>query len=97
MPIGMILEFPGGTEEQYNKVLAELGLDKKTAEGSLFHAAGPYEDGYRAIDVWVSEEAFQKYYESTIKPAIHKIGLLNMQPKFWPIHTILTPTGEAKL
>jgi hypothetical protein len=93
--IGMIMEFPGMTEEQYNKILEELKLTNKTAEGSLFHAAGPTEDGYRAIDVWVSEEAFKAYYESTIKPALHKVGLLSMQPKFWPIHKILTPNGTT--
>ena len=39
--IGMIIDFAGGTQEQYEAVLEQLNLGGKMPPGGIFHAAGP--------------------------------------------------------
>ena len=57
MALAFLLEFPGVTQEQYDKVLEKLQLGGKTYQGGIFHVAGPMEGGWRVVDVWESEEA----------------------------------------
>ena len=91
----MIHDSPGGTREQYEEVGRRLtdgrGLNSLEAwpvEGILFHAAGPTELGWRVIDVWESEEAFQSF-GSTIGPILQDVGFPG-EPKLYPIHNFVT-------
>jgi hypothetical protein len=59
------------TLEQYDQVAAELGGD--APEGLILHVAGAYGDGFRVIDVWESEEAYIRFRDSLLRPAVEKI------------------------
>jgi len=48
-PIGMIMTFPGVTQEQYEAVLQQLNLGGRMPPGGIFHAAGPVEGGWRVV------------------------------------------------
>ena len=70
MAILMIHDAPGGTKEHYEEVGARLGqsgafdsLSDWQTDGILSHVAGPTDDGWRVVDVWESEEAFQRFGE----------------------------------
>lgn len=80
MPFLMVHDSPGGTQEQDEQVgarLAESGgfnsLSDWPVEGILSHAAGPTDDGWRVVDVWESEEAFQRFGE-VIGPVLQEVG-----------------------
>lgn len=94
MPILMIHDAPGGTREQYEQVgarLAESGsfssLSDWPAEGILAHAAGPTDEGWRVVDVWESEEAFQRFGEK-IGPVLQEVGFPG-EPKVFPLHNFV--------
>ena len=94
MAILMIHDAPGGTQEQYEEVgtrLAQSGafdsLSDWPTEGILSHAAGPTDEGWRVVDVWDSEEAFQRFGER-IGPVLQEVGLPG-EPKVFPLHNFV--------
>ena len=94
MPVLMIHDSPGGTREQYDEVGKRLtdgrGLDSLAAwpvEGILSHAAGPTELGWRVIDVWESEEAFQRF-GGTIGPILEEVGFAG-EPRLFPLENFV--------
>ena len=91
MAVAFLVEFPGGTQEQYDKVTEMLQLSGKTPPGQIFHVAGPMEGGWRIVDVWESQEAFDNFLQTKLGPALQEAGSLPPQTKVWPVHNILTP------
>jgi hypothetical protein len=75
MAVAFILDFPGGTLDQYDAVLEKMQLDGRLPAGALFHAAGVNDDGLRVCDVWESEEVFRAFAEGTIIPTATEVGL----------------------
>ena len=80
MPVVMVHDSPGVTQEQYEQVGARLtegrglhSLSDWPVAGILSHTAGPTADGWRVIDVWESEEAFQRFGE-VIGPVLEELG-----------------------
>ena len=79
MPVVMVHDSPGVTQEQYEQVGARLtdgrglkSLSDWPVDGILSHSAGPTADGWRVIDVWESEEAFQRFGE-VIGPVLQQL------------------------
>jgi hypothetical protein len=90
MPVLMVHDSPGGTREQYDEVVRRLtdgremqSLSDWPVEGILAHCAGPSEAGWRVIDVWESEEAFQRFGE-TIGPLLAASGMAG-EPRLFPL------------
>jgi hypothetical protein len=75
VPVAFILDFAGGTSAQYDAVIEEMQLDRHTPEGALYHAAGPTDSGWRVVDVWESDEAFQRFSSEKIAPVSQAHGL----------------------
>ena len=76
MAVAFIMDFQGGEAEQYDEVLERMGLDGRLAEHSMFHAAGPGPNGgWRVVDVWESDEHFEKFAQEQIGPHTAAVGL----------------------
>jgi hypothetical protein len=58
--------------EQYERVAARL--TDPPPPGLLLHLAGPTEEGFRVIDIWDSEEAFDRFRSERLGPAIAALG-----------------------
>ena len=94
MPVLMIHDSPGGTEEQYRAVIARLSdgkgfnsLSDWPVKGILFHVAGPTDTGFRVIDIWESEEAFAAF-GPFIGPALEEVGFPG-GPVLYPIAALV--------
>jgi len=74
MAVGLWVSFAEGTQEQYNAVNAEMGVEENPPQGLIFHAAGPMEGGWNVIDFWESREAFDRFQQERLGPAIAAIG-----------------------
>src|SRR5437870_2213612 len=71
MAVCYMMEWSGVGQSEYDKVLAELGLDRQkgpTAQGGISHTAGPIEGGWQVVDVWESDEAFQTFLAERLGP-----------------------------
>ena len=68
MAVGVFMEFPGVTWEQYEQLVQDLGLSGPP-EGELIHVCGPTSDGgWRTVDVWESQEAFERFANELLIP-----------------------------
>ena len=79
MPVAFILDFPGGTLEDYDTVLGEMELGGVAPPGGIYHGSGLGPQGLRVIDVWESDQIFQEFAESKIVPITQRHGLAQPQ------------------
>jgi hypothetical protein len=96
MPTVMSMEWPNVTPDQYNQVMRALELDKTPPSGSIFHVAGFTNGTMRVLDIWESQQAFEKFQKERLPAALQKAGI-NSQPKvqFFPVHNIYAPNMET--
>jgi hypothetical protein len=66
--------FAGGTQEQYEAINEQMGVEESPPAGLIFHAAGPTEGGWSVIDFWESREAFDRFQQERLGPAIEELG-----------------------
>jgi len=74
MAVGLWISFASGTQEQYDAVNAEMGVEENPPEGMIFHSAGPMEGGWNVIDFWESRELFDRFQQERLGPAIQALG-----------------------
>jgi len=91
----MLMEWAGITQDQYNQVMRTLDLDKNPPTGAIFHVAGFKAGTLHVLDVWDSQQAFEKFQKDRLNAAVQKTGITS-QPKvqFYPVHNIYAPNLE---
>jgi hypothetical protein len=90
MAIAMVVDNPDGSQEIYEKVRAQLGLESPA--GGIFHAAGPSPDGgWRVLEVWESQEDAMRFREERLMPAFDAAGIPRPPgpPQIWHLHTYI--------
>jgi len=75
MAVALILDFPGGAREQYDRVVEKMDLHGRMPDGGMFHAAGSCEGGWRVIDVWEELALFEGFRDAKILPLAQAEGL----------------------
>jgi hypothetical protein len=93
----MMVDNPTGSQEIYESVLEQAGLDGP-ADGIL-HVAGPSPNGgWRVIEVFESEEAAKRFIAERLGPAFKAVGATTPpQPELWPVHSCMTAgTGTQR-
>jgi hypothetical protein len=75
MAVAFIMDFAGGTTDDYDAVVEKMDLGGRLPAGALFHAAGVSDGVLRVCDVWESEEIFQRFAEGKIGPLTQEVGL----------------------
>ena len=97
MPIVAVFQSSSLTQEKYEETVRRLTGGKKSrmesvadwpVEGLLVHAAGQGPSGFRVVDVWTSEEAFQRFGEK-LMPIMQAIGIEG-QPEVYPAHAFVS-------
>ena len=70
---------------QYERVAASL-IDPAPA-GLILHLAGPTDEGVRIIDVWESEDAWERFQVESLGPAVAALGGPSRpEPTFRDLH-----------
>ena len=89
MAVAVVLEVPGGTKEQYEQTIGELGISgAQLAPGQLVHVAGPIAGGWQVVNVYESQEAADTWYEK-VMAARKKAGMPEpLPPKVFPVHRL---------
>ena len=96
MPVGVIMDFAGGEADAYDRVMERMQLNGHTPPGALFHAAGPYEGGWRVIDVWEDRAQFEKFAEEQIGPHSLQAGIPGPpEVTYYDAHSYLLKTTAA--
>src|SRR4051812_41809601 len=91
MAIGFLIEFPDMSSEQAATVLEELGVNGTPPPGQVLHVEGPMEGGgTRVVDVWESQEVFERFIQERLAPIMQRLGVQPPQPTaVWPITAVL--------
>jgi len=86
MAVAFIFEVPGAGREEYDQVMEKLG---PSVPGRIFHAAGPYEEGWMVIDVWETQEAFEGFLAERLIPVARQVGFFASLPTSFPVYNIV--------
>jgi hypothetical protein len=83
----------GTTQQQYDAVLKELGVSLGASPpphpGLLMHIAGPYEGGWRVIEVWESQADLDRFHQEELHEALQKAGIsLSGKPQRFDVYNI---------
>jgi hypothetical protein len=81
------------TAEAYDAVTAKVIPDGHLPDGCQVHIAGPFEQAWRVITVWDDADAFHRFREEQLLPAIREVAgdaPDNVQPDVSPLHRIYT-------
>jgi hypothetical protein len=95
MAVAFVLDFPGGTMEQYNQVVDRMHLDGRMAPGGLVHVAGSYAGGLRVIDIWENMEHFAQFRAEQIVPHTEALGLPSPEVRMIEIDEEKLGSGAA--
>jgi hypothetical protein len=101
MPVAIVMDFEGGTLEQYDEILERMGFARggEGVVGGLFHWVTKTDTGIRVTDVWETAEQYQEFAEEHIGPITQEVGVpAPPQLTFYDVHNYLTagvevPTG----
>jgi hypothetical protein len=97
MAVLMLLEVPGATLDQYERVNEIMGVhgDDDAPEGLISHAAGHDGDALVIADVWESPEDMQRFVEGSLGSAIAESGMPEAQPRVLPVHNRIAGRGTT--
>ena len=73
MAYAIVHHFPGGTKEQYDKVLAAVHPEGGgLPAGQIFHAAGASEGGWTIMAVHDSKESWEQFRDQILMPKMQQ-------------------------
>ncbi len=75
MAVAMYMHWPGLTSDQYDSIMARLGLDANPPAGWVLHMATVTEEGVDVCDIWQTEQAFNGFLEQRVLPAVSELGI----------------------
>ena len=73
MTFAAVQDIKGGDWETYEKIVAEVGVDGDAPAGLIVHVAGQVDGGTRIIDVWESEQAYEEFVSTRLRPASARV------------------------
>ena len=80
MAIAILFDIPGATRSQYDAVIRKLqDAGEGAPPGRLYHVAGATQDGWRIVDVWDSQEHFERFGQ-TLMPILRKPDSPRLSP-----------------
>jgi hypothetical protein len=75
MAIVMQMEWNEVRPDQYDEARRVVDWEGAVPDGAIFHVAWFGADGFRAWDVWESQEAFDRFTNERLMPGIAQVGI----------------------
>jgi len=88
MAIGIRIKLPGLTQEEFETAHDHINPGRSAPRGLLFHASGPIDGGWGAIDFWESRADFDAF-QARIQEGLEASGVRLSGPpdvKEFPVH-----------
>jgi hypothetical protein len=76
MAVVMSMRWVGVTPEEYETARETVGWEREPAQGGRNHVAWFEGGALRVVDVWDSEEDFQRFANERLMPALASAGIL---------------------
>ena len=68
MAIAVYLQWPGVNADQYDRLKDHVGWERDVPQGGILHITSFSPQGAHIVDVWESQEAFQRFLEDRLMP-----------------------------
>lgn len=85
---------PGLNAEMYEAITGRVMPGDRLPDGCALHIAGPVEQGWRVITVRDSREAFDRFRQERLLPAIRELAgddaPAPAEPEANPVHKLIT-------
>src|SRR5262249_7590701 len=101
MAVGILMAGAEFTKQIYNDVTERMFghaapmRDDESPEGLIVHSAGQGEQGFYVYDIWESREAFDRFMETKLGPAVAEVmggpPPETGAPQFFPIEVLVIP------
>jgi hypothetical protein len=76
MAVAYMMRFEGATLEQYDRVIELMGFTEGVgADGGVFHWSAKTDEGILVVDVWESDEQFNRFSHEHIGPITREAGV----------------------
>ena len=86
----------GVSRDQYDAVRAECGWLDQHPVGGLAHLTWWEGEDSHNVDAWESEEAFGRFGEERLGPAMAKVGVaVEPEVTFYPAHEVFLPQATT--
>lgn len=86
---------------EYDAARRRVAWESAPPPGGLLHAMSLTADGVRAIDIWETQDAFERYVAERLLPAVQELGIPGApQVTIWTLHTFFVAPplrGDADL
>jgi len=84
----MVLELPGATTEQYDRINEIMGVSgpEDEPDALISHVCGKTDDGLVICDVWRSREELDDFINSRVMPAMQEVGAPQPKVTFAELH-----------
>lgn len=78
MAYAFVQTLHGMEDDDYAAIRAAIdeALGGTPPAGLVLHVAGPVPGGYRYLDLWESEAAWQRFHDDVVHPALARAGIL---------------------
>jgi hypothetical protein len=88
----MLMHWPEVSLAQYDQARKEINWEGDTPKGAKFQVAWMGKDGFHALDLWESQEDFQRFVEERLMPGVQKIGIAGQpEVKLTEAHAVFAP------
>jgi hypothetical protein len=93
------MSWPGITPEDYDQALEAVGWERDPAPGGKHHTAWFDSEGtFRVLDIWESEDDFNRFANERLMPGLAAAGLLEGKGEpdvtFAPLHREWSPAHD---
>ena len=88
----MEMKWPSIGRDDYDRAREAVNWEGEPAEGGIFHVAW-FEDGLRVLDVWESQQAFERFANERLMPKLQELGIGSEPPDvtFHDAHAYFVP------
>jgi hypothetical protein len=88
----MEMKWPEITRDDYERAREAVNWEGDMPDGGIFHVAW-FEDGLRVVDVWESQQDFERFGSERLMPKLQELGIGSTQPdvQFHEAHTYFAP------
>ncbi|HYZ79271.1 MAG TPA: hypothetical protein VE596_18040 [Gaiellaceae bacterium] len=88
----MQMTWPEITRDDYERAREAVRWEDDVPQGAILHVSW-FEDGLRVIDVWESEDDFNRFANDRLMPKLQELGIGSNQPdvRFHDAHAYFAP------
>ena len=92
MAVVMKMRWEGVQPAQYDEARKAVDWETQVPEGAIHHVAWFTDGGVNVIDIWETEDDFNRFVEDRLMPGVQQVGIEG-QPdvEFHRAHAIFAP------